>query len=620
MAILVMRPNSTVQNGSWVKTPSGGTLHGILSDNSDATFVVLNGKTLIQSALGIVDFADIVAGVDIPAGAKILSMRARARAYQVTPPSGSSFSYDPVRFYFQFVEQVIHDVVTGNYAALFRHIFGFNAPNQPPGAVSPTWSDLTFVTFLESPSGGEWTVEKINATKFFLGRIDNNPYSSPAKMSEIYMDVEYNEAPTVAVNGPTEVRTITDGVTTNASTTLTSATANFTSNDVGASVTGSGIPALTTIASRTNSTTVVLSAAATATATGVSVTITRNVITATTRPLVTFDYSDPENDPQSAFRAKVFTQTQVDGATFQVEATTPFTQVDWVAGQDEQWLVNRDLPNDDYVVYVQVRQLWRGTGEHRSEWGSYAWTQAVPGPPAPILTATANTITNWIQLDMTPSSGSPATETYNVEYSDNSGLTWQLIRNGFQILADGVTFNATVYDYEAPLNVARWYRAAGYRTITSIKVAGDFSNIEMCTAYSTKFWLKDPASPALNMPIVVYDDKPKQQRSQGVFAPLSAAGVDAFKIVVSGPRYGIEGTMTLVFVGTDDASGFTSFNDLVSSGRTLLIQYPTGEQHYIRIGSEVSQEWGLRTNRVHYRKATFDYFEVVKPDDTGIPV
>lgn len=66
-------------------------------------------------------------------------------------------------------------------------------------------------------------------------------------------------------------RTVTDGVL-NATTTLTSATAAFTANDVGRTVTATGVPAGTTISSFTNSTTVVLSAAATVSATAVTVT------------------------------------------------------------------------------------------------------------------------------------------------------------------------------------------------------------------------------------------------------------------------------------------------------------------------------------------------------------
>jgi hypothetical protein len=67
-------------------------------------------------------------------------------------------------------------------------------------------------------------------------------------------------------------RTVTDGVLASNST-LTSATAAFTANDVGSAVTGTGIPAGTRIATRTSATSVTLTAAATATASGVAVTI-----------------------------------------------------------------------------------------------------------------------------------------------------------------------------------------------------------------------------------------------------------------------------------------------------------------------------------------------------------
>lgn len=75
--------------------------------------------------------------------------------------------------------------------------------------------------------------------------------------------------------GPPPGQVFTDAATTSSSTTVTSATANFTSADVGRTITGAGIPTSTTIASVTNTTTIVLSAAATATATGVSITLGR---------------------------------------------------------------------------------------------------------------------------------------------------------------------------------------------------------------------------------------------------------------------------------------------------------------------------------------------------------
>jgi hypothetical protein len=64
--------------------------------------------------------------------------------------------------------------------------------------------------------------------------------------------------------GTRMTRTVTDGVTVSSSTTLTSATAAFTSADVGNPITGTNIPAATTISGYTSATSVTLSKPATA--------------------------------------------------------------------------------------------------------------------------------------------------------------------------------------------------------------------------------------------------------------------------------------------------------------------------------------------------------------------
>lgn len=74
-------------------------------------------------------------------------------------------------------------------------------------------------------------------------------------------------------------RTVTDGVTTNTSTTITSATAAFTSGDVGSLVQGPGVPKGAVIASVTNSTTAVLSIAATATGSSLSLSFSPVAVT-----------------------------------------------------------------------------------------------------------------------------------------------------------------------------------------------------------------------------------------------------------------------------------------------------------------------------------------------------
>src|SRR6266446_4577378 len=68
--------------------------------------------------------------------------------------------------------------------------------------------------------------------------------------------------------GANGARTMSDAVTSNNSTTLTSASAHFTAADVGKSIAGTGIPPGTTIQTYTNATTVDMSNSATADASG----------------------------------------------------------------------------------------------------------------------------------------------------------------------------------------------------------------------------------------------------------------------------------------------------------------------------------------------------------------
>lgn len=76
----------------------------------------------------------------------------------------------------------------------------------------------------------------------------------------------------------TGVGSVANGVTTNGSATATSATADFSFSDIGSAISGTGIPASTTIAGVTNGTTITLSANATADGTGITFTLARPTI------------------------------------------------------------------------------------------------------------------------------------------------------------------------------------------------------------------------------------------------------------------------------------------------------------------------------------------------------
>lgn len=619
MPIITRRPTSTVQVGLWSLT-GGATLHGILADNTDSSYISTTSRAQLESQFAVVDIADLTSA-DIPDGAQVKSVALKIRVKQVTPSGGGSFLSlgQIIQFVGEVVEEALHLDIFGVITSIFRLFFHFPVPT-PPGGGSPVFQTLTVRTWTERPAGGAWTRDAINAQTWKLGRSDITGQTS--QVSELYIDIDYNERPSVVLTGPSEVRAVTDAATISGSTTLTSATADFDSADVGAVVVGSGIPVNTTITSVTDATTVVLSAAATVSASGVSVTITRSTITDRTRPLVTATYDDAEGDPQKSIRFRIFTAAQVAAFGFDVETTIPFHQSPgtggWMDTTSTQWLVDRDLGNGDYVVYAQVRQQWTGVSDHASAWTSRAFTVAVPGPPRPVLVATPNNLAGWNQLDVSPSDVDPATETYTFEFSDDGGLTWGYVYGGWQVQADADGL-ATVFDLLAPLNINRFYRVTGYRTVSSIKVASVLSETVAAAVQQLEFQFVDPLVPSLSQPAPVMGDAPFQERPQAVHEVLGDGTTPVYKVVVNGQPWGIEGTMVLLNV-EEDGEGFLKFQRLWKTGHTVLWKHPTGRGYWIKFGSKI--EWDWRTDGatgVWFYAPSVDYVEQAPPLDPNGP-
>lgn len=572
MPTTTTRPNADVQHGTWTLT--GGTnLATILSDNLDTTYIQqANRRCRLKNEVAIVGLGD----VSLPAGAKIFSVGIRVRYGRVKPTgSGGHDLDDLVRFIVELIEEVFEDVFYGARYNIWNLLFGFFCSKDP--SVTTVWETKQLAYYTEAPSGGEWTQDTFNNFTVRLGREDVS--TKAGKLGELYADVTYNEKPVATATGPT----------------------------------GS--------------------------------------IVDTTRPTITWTYSDPESDPQQAFRVRVFTAAQYGAAGFDPGVSTAFNETDsavgsggivplaptsgvvtpWVAGQDLRWAPTRDLPNGTYRAYVKVQQAWNGLGTHESDWSYIQWTQAVPGPPAPVLTATVDNTLNRVRIDMVPASPqTPVTLTYNLEYSDDAGLNWALVRGGLQASADATTQARTIYDYEAPLNHARWYRAQGYRQLSTIKVASDYSNIATATPMSLRYWLKDPLNPSLNTQVVLAanaqgggsgsstqvdgssGDQPNRPRSQGIFAPLVASGYSTFKVAVTGPQYGLEGSFNLLF--RDEAS-WTAFVSIMDSGRTTLFQTPAGENRYVALGGDLSWGYVPQDTYVRVRLASISYTQVATPPD-----
>ena len=149
---------------------------------------------------------------------------------------------------------------------LFKHMFG---------AVSTTGSGPYTHTFTPGDLDGKSLTVQVGIPDVNTGTVHPFTYSG-CKIESWELACSEGELATlgltIAAKYAINTRSVTDGVTTNGSATITSATAAFSQDDVGKPISGTGIPAATTILSVQSATSATLSANATATGTGVTFT------------------------------------------------------------------------------------------------------------------------------------------------------------------------------------------------------------------------------------------------------------------------------------------------------------------------------------------------------------
>jgi hypothetical protein len=262
-----------------------------------------------------------------------------------------------------------------------------------------TGSSAAAVAITASPATGS------AATVITLSTATANTFKTAAGASKVLSTnngVSFQVAACATAAPAAGARSVTDGNTTNASATVTSASASFVAADLGKLVTGSGIPAGTTIKQVNNGTTITLSANATATSAAANLTFA-NSLTAGPRIVV-------------------------DGATTNASAALTSSSAGFTAADVGRAVSGAGIPANTVITAV---------------------TSATAATMSANATATASgvtvTVTPWIASSVTvvsgtkivvkPTTGMPA-NTYNVCVLDNTGQTAvPLATSKFQVFA-----------------------------------------------------------------------------------------------------------------------------------------------------------------------------------------
>jgi hypothetical protein len=191
---VTLRPTSLKSAGTGV-TLTGGSLPTILADSTDATYVDFasgcrNSNQVLQLGFG---------PLTLPAGAQIQSVTLRERDFTVTAATS------PPQCYFGLCVNDSPDVFLLTSALDIQKLQWF-APH--PQTTTGQWVTQTIRSNKTAPDGTPWTVSDF-ASNFYLeiGRTDL--LAASRRVSEVYLDINYNVAATLTATGPSSPVTTT---------------------------------------------------------------------------------------------------------------------------------------------------------------------------------------------------------------------------------------------------------------------------------------------------------------------------------------------------------------------------------------------------------------------------
>lgn len=329
-------------------------------------------------------------------------------------------------------------------------------------------------------------------------------------------------------------------------------------------------------------------------------------LTSTATPEIAWTYTDPDAaDPQGFYEVKVYTASQYGEVGFDPASSSPTWTSGEVGSSEPGAVVGDPLLSGTYRAYVRVAKEVNG----QPFWSAWAFTQFVLNltpPPTVAIDAAWDSSAGLATLSLTggDEGASYTSQYFQVQRSDDGGVSWSLLRSGDEVAPDG-SYEATVLDYEAPRGLTVRYRARsiGVSGEERIPSAWSTSIPQVLVTNDQTWWLKAVTAPSLNTgsvrvqnPLSVTVVEPHT-----LFRPLGSN----LPVVVTGLIGGEDATLQILTM-TD--AEWTAIEDILLHQGVILIQSPDGQQRYIRIVSrswEESYSAGRLTRRV-----TATYYEV----------
>jgi hypothetical protein len=132
-----------------------------------------------------------------------------------------------------------------------------------------------------------------------------------------------------------------------------------------------------------------------------SVTSPTGTVSDSSRPAVSWNYSDVDDDPQSVYEVKVFTAAQYGAASFDPDTSDAAWGSGLVSSSDTGVTVPVDLDTGTtYRAYVRVGHAL-GTGNFISDWALTTFTMNYDAPPPPALDVAYSPTFNVVYITAT---------------------------------------------------------------------------------------------------------------------------------------------------------------------------------------------------------------------------
>lgn len=552
LTVVTIRPNSTSSTGVGTNTVVGAaSAHAAWSDNSDLSYVQLTARCRNDPQVIRVGFPT----PSIPAGAKVLSVGLRRRVMTVaagtTPPVGLHW--------FRTLEGLVQ--IFGQILTPYKNPFTTLCPTDTSGG---TFVEESLGSLTTSGSGAAWDpATNLASGNFFYDYGRGDDLGGNHRVSEIYLDVTYQQQSTVVVTGPTG--TI---ASTNPTVTWT-----FTSPD---SMPQQGYE-------------VALYTAAQVAGVGFAPFVTPPLQTSGPQLGEDLQWTVPNAIPDGSYSVYVRCTAKWSGP-------------------------------GDFVTAIASNTFTRTVNT-----GGGGQPAAAQPPNATLSSAVFDATNDRVVLTMVPSSSSPTTAAYDVQNSRDGGVTWDTPPTLTRVTATGMT-PLVQYDYLAPISAVSQYRILSYSLSSGKYVAAAApSNTISVTTSGTTWRLADPANPLNNclvIPAVNDDGKANEityPRMSATFQTLGSGSQPP--IVVTGPTYGESGTLTLIFFD-EQLDNWPLFKQQLQSGHTLLLKKSFAEQIWVRLAAGAqTQDPKLtydvipgRPDVIFWRKITLNYTETRPPN------